>query len=158
MVSWGVTLLPDRGWESVGVCVAMSLFIGLCYWQSLTAQADRHMLGRFSTVRSSWYLEQWVTLVLSCKWSSFHSKTNITKQGIEVLHWAPPSARLPPCCYLRRNVYKLDHKVVTCFPFQLNSENQPTDQLDGLALSILREIGSTATTGNVSCHVKLALY
>ena len=75
---------------------------------------------------------------------TFIAWKSITKQGIEIVHWTPSPACLPPYSCL----YKLNPKVVTYFLFQLNSENQPTDQLDRLALSILQEIGSTATTGN----------
>ena len=41
------------------------------------------------------------------------------------------------------------HSKMSVHPLssQMSPENQPTDRLDGLALSILQEIESTATTG-----------
>ena len=43
----------------------------------------------------------------------------------------------------------LFHSEMSVHPLssQMSPENQPTDRLDGLALSILQEIESTATTG-----------
>ena len=55
---------------------------------------------------------------------------------------------LPMYTYLPlHHLHTIQLKNYPILPSQLSPENEPTDRLDGLALSILQEIGSTATTG-----------
>lgn len=56
---------------------------------------------------------------------------------------------LPKYTYLplHHHLHTIQLEKYPILPSQLSPENEPTDRLDGLALSILQEIGSTATTG-----------